>query len=121
MRKMRKKAQKTINKHTRALNKNLREDYLWRGRFYVHQIASDWEKFEDNSGGELICILEIRDKKTGLFKTFRVNNYDVRFKLWEIGNNFIVQDSGVWDDISAVKNDTTDWSKIKWNPIKEVH
>jgi hypothetical protein len=120
MRKLRKRAQKQINRHTRALNKNLLEDNLWRGRFYVHQVDANWEEFEDGSGGELRCWIEIRDKKTGLYHGFVISNYGTGWKLFEESNNFIVQDSGVWDDINAVKNDTTDWTKVKWKPVKEV-
>lgn len=119
--KLRKKAQKKINKHTRALNKNLLEDNLWRGRFYVHQTDANWEEFEDGSGGELMVWIEIRDKKTGLYHGFVVSNYNTSWKLFEEGNRFIVEDSGVWDNIDAVKNDKTDWTKVKWMPKQEVY
>ena len=120
MRKLQKKEQKEINKHTRALNKNLREDRLWRGRFYVHQTDYCWERFEDNSGGDFRCWIEIRDKKTGLYHGFSINKYDASWRLFEEGNKFIVEYSGVWDDIQAVRNDTTDWSKVKWKPVRSV-
>ena len=111
----RKKAQKRINKSVRAMNKNIMNDNLWRGRFYVHQIAADWERFQDCSGGMLTVQLEIRDKKTGTYRSFRMDNYDTGWKLWENVNDFIVN-SGVWDDIDAVKADTTNWSKVKFIP-----
>lgn len=120
MRKERRKEQRKINKIIRALNKNIREDYLWRGRFYIHQIASNWERFDDGSGGELIVLLEIRDKKTGLYKQFRADNYDWGYHYWVAVNDFIVQDSDVWEDIDAVKADKTDWSKVAFIPTKEV-
>ena len=120
MRKLQKKAQKTINKSVHALNKNVLNDYLWRGRFYAHQVCSKWDKFDDNSGGELSVLIEYQDKKTGLFKRFWANNYNIGWKLWEEGNNFIVLDSHVWDDIDLVKNDKTDWSKVKFIPKKEI-
>lgn len=118
--KMRKKAQKKINKSVRALNKNIANDNLWRGRFIVHQTDAYWERFEDGSGGELIAWLEIRDLKTGLYMGFSVSNYGTGWKLWENGNKFIAEYSGVWDNIDEVKNDKTDWSKIKWIPKKEI-
>ena len=118
--KLQKKAQKTINKSTRAFNKNLLVDNLWRGRFYVHQIDANWKEFEDKSGGELKARMEIRDKKTGLYHSFFISNYGIYWKLFEEINKFIGEDSGVWENIDLVKNDTTDWTKVKWKPIKEI-
>ena len=119
--KQRKKAQKKINKSVHTLNKNIKNDSLWRGRFVVHQLKSFWWRFEDGSGGELQALLEIRDLKTGLHMSFFVNNYDINWKLWENGNKFIAEYSGVWNNIDAVKNDKTDWSKVKWIPKKEIY
>lgn len=119
--KQRKKAQKIINSSVRALNKILTNDSLWRGRFYVHQIDANWEKFEDGSGGELRVWLEIRDKKTGLYQGFIITNYGTNWKLFEISNKFIVEYSGVWDNIQEVKNDKTNWNKVKWIPKKEIY
>lgn len=116
----RKKAQKKINKKVHAMNLNILNDNLWRGRFYVHQVDANWERFEDGSGGCLSVWLEIRDKKTGLYKGFRFDNYDGGWKLWSAVNDFICEDSGVWEDINLVKADKTDWTKIKFTPMKEV-
>lgn len=121
MRKERKKAQKEINKKVRTLNKNILNDNLWRGRFYIHQIDANWERFDDGSGGCLTVWLEIRDKKTGLYHGFGIDNYDYGWKLWTEANQFIVEDSHVWDDIDAVKADKTDWSKVIFIPKKEVY
>lgn len=115
-----KKAQKKINKSVRALNKNIREDTLWRGRFVIRQLQADWERFDDGSGGILMALLEIRDLKTGTYMNFTVDNYASGWRLFEEGNKFICEYSGVWDDISLVKNDKTDYSKIKWKPVKRV-
>ena len=120
--KQRRKAQSKINKSVRILNKNIAEDYLWRGRFYVRQIDAHWERFDDGSGGILTVWLEIRDKKTGLYMGFSLDNYDNRgWKLWEAGNKFIAEYSGVWKNIDAVKTDKTDWSKVEWVPKKEIY
>lgn len=121
MRKLRKRAQKQINHFTRGLNKNLLNDELWRGRFYVHQVDANWEEFDDKSGGELHVWLEVRDKKTGLFRGFAVSNYGTGWNLWSAVNEFIVKDSHVWDNIDEVKNDKTDWTKVKWKPVKEIY
>lgn len=114
--KQRKKAQTKINKSVRKLNRNIANDNLWRGRFVIRQIDSRWEHFEDGSGGELLAWVEIRDLKTGLYMGFCVDNYNPGWKLWENSNKFIVEYSGVWNNIDEVKNDKTDWSKVKWVP-----
>ena len=117
----RKKAQKKINKNVRAMNANILHDNLWRGRFYVHQVDASWERFDDGSGGCLNVWLEIRDKKTGKYHSFRIDNYDSDWTIWSVVNGFICNDSDVWDDIDAVKADKTDWTKVKFTPKEEVH
>ncbi len=118
---MQKKAQSKINKNMRALNKNLKEDTLWRGRFYVRQISARWNKFDDGSGGLLEAWVEIRDLKTGMYKGFWMDNYDLGWNLWTNVNDFIVEDSHVWDDISEVAQDKTNWDKVKWIPKKKIY
>lgn len=115
-----KKAQSKINHMVRKFNKNLSKDELWKGRFYVHQTDANWERFEDGSGGMLNVWVEVRDKKTGLYHGFRLDNYDKAWNLWTEVNDFIVLDSGVWDNIDMVKNDTTNWEKVKWIPKNET-
>lgn len=119
--KLRKHEQNKCNKIIRALNKNLAQDSLWRGRFYVHQWAAEFERFDDNSGGYLKLMLDVRDKKTGMYKRFYTNNYDIRMDLWTYVNDFIVFDSHVWDDINIVKNDKTNYISMKWRPNKEYY
>ena len=116
----RKKAQKKINKKVHAMNKNLLTDNLWHGRFYVHQTDANWKRFEDGSGGCLNVWLEIRDKKTGLYKGFCFDNYNSGWKLWSAVNDFICQDSDVWENIDLVKADKTDWTQIKFIPKRKV-
>lgn len=117
----RKKAQKEINKMTRAMNTNILRDNLWHGRFYVHQVDANWERFDDGSGGCLNVWLEIRDKKTGKYHGFQISNYSWDWEIWFVINDFICNDSGVWDDIDAVKSDKTDWTKVKFTPREEVY
>ena len=45
--KMRKAYQRKLNKCIRALNKNIENDDLWRGRFVFLQMRTDWYEFED--------------------------------------------------------------------------
>ncbi len=111
--KLRKVAQRKINRYVRQMNRNLKEDNLWRGRFVVHQVYSDWESFSDNSGGRLQVALNVRDKKTGVNRSFYFDSYDYPWKLFSEVNDFIIYDSHVWDNIQEVKEDTTDWSKVR--------
>ena len=117
---MRKREQRKINRYVRMLNKNIFNDNLWRGRFIVRQIQDFWNAFDDGSGGILMVVLEIRDLKTGLYQDFIINNYDRGWKLFEKVNRFIVEYSGVWNNIQEVKDDKTDWTKVKWIPKKKI-
>lgn len=119
--KQRKKAQSKINHMIKDLNENIRHDSLWRGRFYLHQTDATWWRFEDGSGGILKTWIEIRDKKTGIYYGFSIDNYDRGWHLWSAANDFICEKSGVWDNIDEVRNDKTNWNKVKWFPVKEVY
>lgn len=96
----RKRHQRAMNKLVRAVNKNLEEDNLWQGRFYVHQVGAQWYKYEDNSGAELFVVLELVDKITGIKRLVAddVNSwvFGHGYKLWYAMNDFIVHDVKVW-------------------------
>ena len=70
--KLRKKYQRELNKKIRALNKNIENDNLWRGRFVFYQKDAHWYVFEDGSGGELIAFIRAYDKKTGYYHDYRL-------------------------------------------------
>ena len=97
---MRRTYQRKFNKLVRALNRNIANDDLWLGRFIFFQTNADFARFEDGSGGILYINLRGFDKKTGFYKDFRFEYapwlHSVGFKIWEIANNFIAEDSGVW-------------------------
>ena len=63
----RKKHQRRINKYVRAMNKNIANDDLWRGRFVTRQVDSPtFYTYEDGSGAELENVhLVITDLATG--------------------------------------------------------
>lgn len=113
-RKMRKKAQHTINKNIRAINRNIEKDDLWRGRFIMRQINARWEVFEDGSGGELFVTILMIDKRTRQTKTFYVDNYEHSWHYFQAINNFIVDDCAVWEKEGRdfLYNDKTDYTKI---------
>lgn len=110
--KMRKKAQRYINKCVHALNKNIAEDYLWRGRFVARQVDAAWERFDDRSGGILEVAIELRDKKTNKINIVTIDNYDANWHLWDFMNEFITLFCRVWDDREALFSDKTDYRKV---------
>lgn len=96
----RKKHQRRMNKLVRDLNKNIENDNLWHGRFYMRQVAAQWYQYSDKSGYELWVVLEMRDRKTGKTKQIAetVNHWNMwhgSHLFWAI-NNFIVEDVDVW-------------------------
>ena len=117
---MRKKYQNYFNKKIKQMNKSIYDDNLWRGRFVFHQIAADWERFTDNSGGLLWVILRAYDKETDQYRDFGIETAPWRWSLdWHlymnIANKFIVEDIDVWhEEISPYKNEK-DWRKVKVN------
>lgn len=93
--------QRKMNKLMRILNKNIKSDSLWRGRFYVHQLSRQREVYEDHSGMEIWVTLEFIDKKTGKTKAVcdTVNHWtSFPARLWFEANNFIVDDVNVWSE-----------------------
>lgn len=99
----RKKQQRHMNKYVRAINKNIENDDLWRGRFYVRQVDSPrFYIYEDGSGASLEHIhLVITDRVTG-------NTYDGwdsvngwchwgGSRLWQWVNTAIVEHFDVWN------------------------
>lgn len=119
--KQRKAEQRKVNRAIHKLNRNLCKDELWRGRFECHQIDAYWHSFTDGSGGTLECLIEYRDKKTGLcwmswsqdLTIYLFNEHYLKM------NDFITKNSGVWNNIDEVKNDKTDWSHVKFE-FKEI-
>lgn len=98
--KLRKKYQRRLNKIIRAINQNIANDDLWRGRFVIHQKASWFREYEDHSGGYLIFQVVLYDKKTGMSKDvwdtlIGISRFTASKLFWEM-NNFIVEDVDVW-------------------------
>ena len=117
-REMRVKYKKAFNKLMKKFNKNIENNKLFKGRFVVHQMYSDFDRFDDNSGGVLYTVIRFIDKKTGYYKDYGLcyapylNNY----KFWELGNIFITEEAKVWEYSNPYK-DNTDYRKIKVEDI----
>ena len=55
--KKRKKLQKEVNKIVKNMNLAIKNDPLWKGRYYARQISAIFENFYDGSGIEMKFIL----------------------------------------------------------------
>jgi len=96
--KMRKKYQKNLTSALKIVNRAIRNDELWLGRFEIRQGATHFLKWDDNSGGVLYCRMRVFDKATGYYKDYRFE-YAGQYwdwKLWEIVNKFITVDCAAW-------------------------
>ena len=125
----RKKHQQSVNKVIRAMNKNLREDPAWLGRFEVRQIAHDFYVFEDKSGAYLTVFLEIIDKKTRKARVVRIEEdqfFD--WHVWEAVNRFITEDINIsaWSEPVEDFRDVEipihsyPWWRDHWHHVVEV-
>ena len=105
----RKNHQRWFNQYCRYVNKVMKEDELWLGRFCVKQLRSDMHWFEDNSGGVMAAEILMRDKKTGITKSKWYSGLDMSWKFWFDLNNFIVEDCKVWEEEPDPRNNRIDF------------
>lgn len=100
----RKKHQRRMNQFVRAINKDIYDDDLWRGRFVVRQVGSPYfYTYEDNSGASLERVhLVITDRLNGR----TIDGWDSvngwchwnGSKLWRWVNDAIVEGFKVWEE-----------------------
>lgn len=106
--KSRKRHQRAMNDLVRDMNANVYNDPLWKGRFYVRQVAAQWYEYEDKSGAELWVVLRFTDRKTGITHTIAETVNHWRYfggsHLWWEMNNFIVDKVQVWDENPTYEN-----------------
>lgn len=114
--KKRKVHQRAMNRLIRSMNKNIEQDYLWLGRFYARQIASEFQEYEDGSGAELYVRLRFVDRKTGMTYDTpwdTVNHWRFGAVLfWEM-NEFIVNKVKVWEREDPRCDEKIDYRKVK--------
>lgn len=116
----RKKIQRTMNYYVRLINKNISNDYLWRGRFFIRQVESPYfVPFEDGSGAELFVTLRIFDKKTekyiDSFNSVSSFCFYSGSRLAWLMNDAITKYFKAWDGKDAEDNpykDRIDYSSI---------
>lgn len=98
----RKVHQRRLNRLVRDLNKNIENDDLWRGRFFIRQHSAEFEKYEDGSGGNLYVYLRFYDKKDMKYQEFYGDSCSLCHfggsRLWLTMNSFITEISSAWKD-----------------------
>lgn len=95
----RKKYQRYVNKIVRELNKNIKNDWVWNGRFTISQKQSKFYIYFDGSGAKLYVLLECKDNKTNrtINHWFETGLF-VESKIWEWVNQCIIEDFDVWSE-----------------------
>ena len=94
----RKKYQRALNKEVRELNKSIKEDWLWNGRFVMRQDCAHCIPFDDKSGVMFEFILEFKDTKTGRVENNIFTNYDASWRIWEWADRCITEIWNVWSE-----------------------
>lgn len=113
-----KKIQRKVNKIVRKLNKQIEDDELWKGRFYIRQVKRYMRPYYDRSGIDDAFLFEMYDKKTGMKQLS--NGWHSYFALktfnrlaWDL-NKFIVDYVKVWqEDPRPNINNVIDYRKKK--------
>lgn len=95
----RKKYQREVNRIVRKWNKSIKDDWLWNGRFVLHQYAAYFWPYEDKSGATFNVWFEFTDTKTGAQEIMDFNNYDLDWHLGEWLNRCITEYWKVWDEV----------------------
>ena len=96
---LRKKYQRRINRIVRDMNKNIQNDWIWDGRFYIHQEEAEFHSYDDHSGGEVVVLLSCLDRKTNKIEYKVFSNYDIGYNLYHWVNDCIVEKFDVWNEI----------------------
>lgn len=96
--KNKRKHQRRMNHYVRGVNKAIKNDPLWKGRFYIRQTGNPiFIEYEDGSGGGLYVRFRLYDKITGRTAITRyassVNQWCFLngYRLFEIMNKFIIE------------------------------
>lgn len=107
--------QRAVNKILREMNKNIENDELWMGRFFMRQWARGVVSYEDHSGMYLWLEIRLYDKKTKKYLQWFCDSHDVTgfngYKVWQKMNDFIVEDLDVWHNEDP-RNEKYDWRAV---------
>ena len=94
----RKNHQRWFNQYCRYVNKNIENDKLWRGRFYISQNRTKLNWFEDGSGGLMTAEIVMHDRKTGKMITRWYSGLGMDWQFWWDFNDFIIKYCKVWEE-----------------------
>ena len=115
--------QRAVNKVLRDMNKNIENDDLWQGRFFMRQWSRETVYYEDHSGLYLWLEIRLYDKKTKKYLRWFCDSHDVLawngYKVWEKMNNFIVEDLDVWRNEPDPRDSRFNWRTISSD--KTIH
>lgn len=108
----RKNHQRALNTLARRINKDVRDDPMWKGRYCVRQYKSWWRPYwEEPDYYVFYAQFILYDKKTN--KTYltgikSANDWQFLngYKLWREMNDFIL-DSGVWQEEPRITYENT--------------
>lgn len=109
----RKRHQRTINKVVRWMNKDIRNDPMWKGRFYIRQIDAQWVNDPDEPRYyKLVVRLRAYDRKTGITRDmpwYTANDlaYFWGYYIWREMNDFIIHDCKVWEEEPRITYENT--------------
>ena len=100
----RKKYQRALNSAARKINKNVKNDPLWKGRYCMRQYRAWWRPYwEEQDYYVFYAQFIFYDKKTK--KTYLTDIKSASdwlflegWKLWLEMNDFIIN-SGVWEEV----------------------
>lgn len=112
--------QRAVNKILREMNKNIEEDELWMGRFFIRQWARSVITYEDHSGMYLALEMRLYDKKTKKYVEWFSDSHEATIwggsSVWERMNRFIVEDLDVWRQ-GDPRKDKQDWRAVSQDKI----
>ena len=97
----RKKQQRKLNKIIKEANQRMKDDSLWRGRFQIKQLRSDYRPFprDYSDYGNFYAELEFVDKKTGKTKRSWYHPFSLfENHIYGLLNDFIVSYCDVWSE-----------------------
>ncbi len=94
----RKKYQRAMNQLVRKINKSLKDDWLWDGRFTLKQQSAYFWSYEDHSGGHFLVWLTFVDNKTSAEEYMDFDNYGTEYNIMRWINTCITEYFDVWKE-----------------------
>ena len=108
----RKNHQRALNALARKINKDVRDDPMWKGRYYVRQYRSWWRPYWEEPDYYVFyaqfILYDKKTRKTYLTGIKSANDWQFLggYKLWREMNDFIL-DSGVWQEEPHITYENT--------------